>query len=107
MIALLVVAICIANIHGITVTHLFLFYGTFRASTLLPTVLTLEGKKLSSNGIFIGILCSLFIGLPVYSAGALYNIPVLQTVGSLLSLLLSGTVAIAMTRLEANKIASR
>lgn len=107
MIALLVVAICIANIPGITVTHLFLFYGTFRASTLLPTVLTLKGKKLSSNGIFIGILCSLFIGLPVYSAGALYNIPVLQTVGSLLSLLLSGTVAIAMTRLEANKIASR
>lgn len=107
MIALLVVAICIANIPGITVTHLFLFYGTFRASTLLPTVLTLKGKKLSSNGIFIGILCSLFIGLPVYSAGALYNIPVLQTVGSLLSLLLSGTVAIAMTRLEVNKIASR
>lgn len=107
MFALLVIAICIANIPGITVTHLFLFYGTFRASTLLPTVLTLKGKKLSSNGIFIGILCSLFIGLPVYSVGALCSIPLLQTTGSLLSLSLSGIVATAMTRLEANKNASR
>lgn len=107
MAVLLLIAIFIANIPGITVTHLFLFYGTFRASTLLPTVLTLKGKKLSSNGIFIGVIFSLLIGMPVYSVGALCNIPILQTAGSLLSLLLSGIVAIAMTRLEASKNASR
>lgn len=42
MIALLGVGILIANIPGMTVTHLFLFYGTLRASTLLPTVMTLN-----------------------------------------------------------------
>ena len=36
MLALLAVSILIANIPGLTVTHLFLFYGTLRASTLLP-----------------------------------------------------------------------
>lgn len=50
MIALLGVGILIANIPGMTVTHLFLFYGTLRASTLLPTVMTLKGVKFASNG---------------------------------------------------------
>ena len=43
MAVLLITGILIANIPGITVTHLFLFYGTLRASTLLPTVMTLKG----------------------------------------------------------------
>ena len=37
MAGLLLVGILAANIPGLTVTHLFLFYGTLRASTLLPT----------------------------------------------------------------------
>lgn len=51
MLCLLIVAIAIANIPGLTVTYLFLFYGTLRASTLLPTVMTLLGKKLTGKGV--------------------------------------------------------
>lgn len=101
MLVLLGVSIAIANIPGLTVTHLFLFYGTLRASTLLPTVLTLLDKKLTANGVFAGIVSALCIGLPVFAVGNLTNHSVLKTAGSLTTVLLSGIIALAMSRREA------
>lgn len=98
MLGLLCVSIAIANIPDLTVTHLFLFYGTLRASTLLPTVLTLLDKKLSANGVFNGIIASLCVGLPIFAAGNLMNHSVLKTVGSLTTVLLSGIVALIVSR---------
>lgn len=93
MVALLLVSIAIANIPGITVTSLFLFYGALRASTLLPTVLTLCGKKLTANGVFFGILASLCVGLPIFAVGNICDLPIWKTAGSLTAVLLSGIVA--------------
>lgn len=98
MLWLLLVSILIANIPGLTVTHLFLFYGTLRASTLLPTVLTLLDKKLSANGVFVGVVLSLCIGLPVFAVGNIWNLPVWKTAGSLITVLTSGVVAVALSR---------
>jgi Na+/proline symporter len=99
MLGLLALAIGIANIPGLTVTHLFLFYGTFRASTLLPTVLTLRGKKLTHRGVFAGIIASLVIGLPIFAYGNIANIAAVKTVGSLITVLTSGVVALIAARL--------
>lgn len=55
MILLLTVGIAVANIPGLTVTHLFLMYGTLRAATLLPTVFTLKGIELTPQGVVAGI----------------------------------------------------
>ena len=82
MLALLAVSILIANIPGLTVTHLFLFYGTLRASTLLPTVMTLLGKRLSAGGVYAGVLTALCVGLPIFACGNLMDIPALKTIGS-------------------------
>lgn len=101
MLLLLLVSILIANIPNLTVTHLFLFYGTLRASTLMPTVLTLLDRKLSTNGVFTGVVASLCIGLPVFAAGNIANIPTLKTAGSLITVLLSGIVALLSSRKEA------
>ena len=98
MLALLAVSILIANIPGLTVTHLFLFYGTLRASTLLPTVLTLLGKKFSASGVYSGIVASLCIGLPVFAIGNIYNLSAWKTAGSLSSVLTSGIVAVLASR---------
>ena len=98
MVGLLLVAILAANIPGLTVTHLFLFYGTLRASTLLPTALTLIGKRLNANGVFAGIVASLCLGLPVFAVGNIWNIAAYKTVGSLITVLLSGAVALAFSR---------
>lgn len=103
MLALLGLAIAIANIPGLTVTHLFLFYGTLRASTLLPTVLTLLGKKLTANGVFIGILASLAVGLPIFAYGNITGIALYKAIGSLTTVLLSGTAALAIKRLEVRR----
>ena len=93
MLGILGASIAIANIPGLTVTHMFLFYGTFRASTMLPTILTLAGAKLKPRGIVVGILTSLLIGIPIFSYGNLNGIASYKTAGSLLTVLLSGFVA--------------
>jgi len=98
MIALLCVSVLIANIPGLTVTHLFLFYGTLRASTLLPTVITLTDKiKLTGNGVFAGVLCALTIGLPIFAYGNIANIAMYKTLGSLTTVLLSGIISVVVS----------
>ena len=89
MLCLLIVAIAIANIPGLTVTYLFLFYGTLRASTLLPTVMTLLGKKLTGKGVFTGVLTALCVGLPIFAYGNLAGIPAVKAAGSLTTVLSS------------------
>lgn len=107
MVLLLLVSIGIANIPSITVTHLFLFYGTLRATTLLPTVLTLKGKKLSEKGVYIGVICSLVIGLPIFAYGSFAGDALFKTIGSLAAVLISGAVALITTKAEVLKNASR
>lgn len=98
MIALLVLGIAVANIPGLTVTHLFLMYGTLRASTLLPTIFTLKGLKMTPQGVVAGIVSVLVVGLPIFGYGNINGIAIYKTVGSLTTVLLSGAVAIAVSR---------
>lgn len=98
MILLLAVGIAAANIPGLTVTHLFLMYGTLRAASLLPTVFTLKGIELKPGGIVAGIISALVIGLPVFGYGNMQGIAVYKTAGSLLTVILSGVVALAVSR---------
>lgn len=98
MLLLLGTGIATANIPGLTVTHLFLMYGTFRASTFLPTVFTLRGVNLMPRGIVVGILLSMAVGLPVFGYGNVQGIAVYKTAGSLLTVILSGAVALALSR---------
>lgn len=71
-----IVGILIALIPGITILTLFLFYGTLRASTFGPTVITLLswGNSKDQNlamepAMFWGIIASLVMGLPVSAYG--------------------------------------
>ena len=100
MILLLVIGIAVANIPGLTVTHLFLMYGTLRAATLLPTVFTLRGVKLKAQGVVAGIISALMIGLPIFGYGNIQGIAVYKTAGSLLTVMISGAVALAVSRMR-------
>ncbi|QTA78378.1 Na+/solute symporter family protein [Desulfonema limicola] len=71
-IAILVISItaaAISLIPGITILGLFLFYGTLRSSTLMPTILILYKKNIPAWGIFWGIVVAVIIGLPLYLTG--------------------------------------
>lgn len=100
MILLLTVGIAVANIPGLTVTHLFLMYGTLRAATLLPTVFTLGGVKLKPQGVVTGIISALVIGLPIFGYGNIQGVAAYKTAGSLLTVILSGAVALAVSRMR-------
>ncbi len=98
MILLLAVGIAVANIPRLTVSHLFLMYGTLRAATLLPTIFTLKGIKLTPRGIVGGIILALIIGLPVFGYGNIQGNAACKTAGSLLTVILSGAAALAAGR---------
>lgn len=94
MLALLAAAIAIANIPGLGVTDLFLVYGALRATTMLPTVLTLLARPLKAGAVFAGIVSAMLIGIPLFVIGLLGGNVMLQTVGSLCALLLSGLISL-------------
>ena len=100
MVVLLLAGILIANIPGMTVTRLFLFYGTLRASTLLPTVMTLRGAKFTPKGIQCGVISALAVGLPIFAYGTLLDSGPYKTLGSLATVLLSGIVGMIVTKME-------
>lgn len=81
-------AILIANIPDLKILYLFMFYGTLRSATFLPTVLTLLNKRLGEVQTFYGILAAILIGLPIFAYGNFNKIPWMIVVGSLLTVLL-------------------
>lgn len=93
MSGLALAAFAIANIPGLKILHLFLFYGTLRSSTLLPTVMMIRGARLPERGVFWGVLASLAIGLPIFAYGNLNQSPTWIVTGSLLTVGLSGAVS--------------
>ncbi|HMK35695.1 MAG TPA: hypothetical protein VK463_11555 [Desulfomonilaceae bacterium] len=71
--AIAVAAVGIAMIPGITILSLFLFYGTLRSSTLMPTILMLYLQRVPAWGIFWGVALAMAFGLPAYIFGELTN----------------------------------
>jgi Na+/proline symporter len=97
MVALTVIALLIANIPGLQIVHLFLIYGALRASSFLPTLMTMLGVRLNRQGVFWGIMVSLIVGLPVFAYGLLNSQVAISVTGSLLGVLGSGLIAIVWT----------
>lgn len=87
IIILTIFALIIANIPNLQILHLFLFYGTLRASTLIPTILTILDKKLNEAAVFYGILSAIIVGLPIFAYGNINKIPELIVGGSLATVL--------------------
>lgn len=96
MIVVTILGIGVANIPGIQITYLFLFYGTLRSSVMLPTIFAIKGYRMSERGLYYGIITSLTIGLPIFAIGNLKgNIPMILT-GSLFTILASGIMALKL-----------
>ena len=98
MIIVAILAIGVANIPGITITYLFLFYGTLRSAVMLPTIFAIKGYKMSESGLFYGILASLAVGLPIFAIGNLNGWVPMIVAGSLLTIGLSGAISLLKKR---------
>ncbi len=97
MTALVIGGIVIANIPELTILHLFLFYGTLRASTFLPTVIVLLKAEVNEQGMFWGILTSLSFGLPLFAYGNLNKVPWAIVGGSVFTVLASGSIVLLLS----------
>jgi Na+/proline symporter len=103
MILLVIVGIGIANIPGMTIITLFLFYGTIRATTFLPTFIAINKKYVARQGMFWGVLFSMLIGAPIFAYGY-YVVNVMKVTtswllveGSLLTVFASGIICLIIT----------
>lgn len=87
------VAMSVASIPNMQILYLFLFYGTFRSSTFLPTVLSVLSKnKWTCSSVFWGILSALCVGLPTFIYGTLNNIIWCILIGSLSTVLIPALI---------------
>lgn len=74
--------------------------ANLRRKGLLPTVMTLKGVRLNAKGIITGVVAALAVGLPVFAYGSVLNSGPYKTLGSLLTVLLSGLIALAASGKE-------
>ena len=93
MVLLAIGGLLIDNIPDMKILYLFLFYGTLRASTLIPTVLTIIKGKLSEQGMFYGICLALFVGAPLMAYGNFGGGLHYKVAGAVFTVLSSGIVA--------------
>ena len=105
MVIAALVALGIANVPGITVTTLFLIYGTLRATTLAPTIITLwRERPAAERGIFWGTLIAAAVGLPVFIYGSFTpGADWAKPIGSVLVIGISFAIVLTTTRLKEHK----
>ena len=101
MLVLIIGAIIVAN-SGVTVPQLFLIYGTVRATTMLPTVMTFTSQRVREKGIFYGIIGSMVTGIPTFVYGSVVGDWRFKVAGSLLAVLVSGVI-VMLTRGKQNE----
>jgi Na+/proline symporter len=99
MVALGIGGVLIANIPGMTIVGLFIIYGTVRASTFWPTILTLRSDRVRGRWVAWGIGLAIAIGLPVSAYGNLRGEwPAIITASLLVWALSGGLTAWGMRR---------
>ena len=97
MVLLAIGGIVIANIPDMKILYLFIFYGTLRASTLLPTIYTIINKKVSETGMFYGICTSIGIGVPVFAFAKFNGLTDLAVWSSIFVVSASGVIVYYFT----------
>lgn len=97
MLATAAAGLTIALIPGLKILYLFLFYGTLRAATLVPTVLSLTWDRFQPRAAFWAVLTSLVLGAPVFAAGRLLDNDHLSVAGSLMPVVLGLGVGVGLS----------
>lgn len=93
MVVISALGVMVANLPGLTITTLWLIYGMFRASVMMPTVFATIGSKMHERGIFWGILCVWLTGWPIYIYASIAKITPLIVASSLFVVLVPALTA--------------
>lgn len=98
MLAVSLIGLLMILIPGVNIIHLWFFATTFRAPSFVPTVLTMFWKPMSNNSVFYSILIAFGISAPTYITGAVLKNPHLVVAGSVLPIIISGLICVALNR---------
>ncbi len=79
----LLVALAVLYIPGFGLQYLWWVFNTVAACIAVPTVLSLYWKRLSSRGVFWGVIVAFCLGIPVFVYSNVENIPWLTVASSL------------------------
>jgi len=85
----LAVSLSVIYIPNFGLKYMWWVMNSVSVAFAAPTVLSLYWKRLGARGAFIGIVLSLFIGVPLFIYGNIINNPVITVLGSV------GTLAIS------------
>ena len=66
---------------------------------MLPTMLTLMNVRLTASGVVAGVLTAFLVGLPIFAYGTISNLSAYKTAGSLITVLSSGIIALAVSKI--------
>jgi Na+/proline symporter len=105
MLLLAIFGTTVANLRGIQIVHLFLIYGTLRATTLVPTIGSILSDRVTALGVTVGMIEAFVVALPVFVCGQILGKPLLSATGSLLTILLP-LVSIWLLRIRTPTLAS-
>lgn len=103
MFAILLVATLISLIPNIQIVYLLLLIGAIRGALLIPTISSIYKKNLSKIGTFYGIIISIAVGLPLFIYGSLTNNPIISSIGSLSTIIISSLFIFVSTKLRPEK----
>lgn len=90
-------AVFISLIPGVTILSLFLFYGTLRSSTFVPTLLILFKRTINPTGIFWGVLGAMSLGSSLYLYGERINNIHVKVTANIGVILISGAIPLLMS----------
>lgn len=103
----LAVALAVIYIPGFGLQYLWWAFNTIAACIAVPTVLSLYWDRLSSSGVFWGVLIAFVLGIPAFVYGN-YNditwISVAASVGIILTTLVVALLLPRKTRLPLQSV---
>lgn len=89
MIVVLLIAILVALIPNIQLLYLMFLIGVFRATLMLPTILSLYWSKLSTNFTFYWIILGMLLGVPLFIYWSVIKSSFISSFGSLMPIIIS------------------
>jgi Na+/proline symporter len=99
MIVLAIAGLVIANIPGIQMLHIFLFFALLRALVWLPSMIVLlKPDWITEPGMFWGILLIAIVSIPMFTYGKLMGVGDLTFYGTLIAVFGSPILAICISK---------
>lgn len=100
MILILFLGMLIAFIPNIQIVYLVMLIGSIRGALLIPTIIIIYKKNVSSKAFFISSIMGIIFGLPLFILGTIIKNPLLSSIGALLSVGISGLIILVSLKLK-------